>query len=434
MESRHYLEKVNLSFEESFSIAAEVASELGSKEECLEAAKRALSYNPNNDKVLLLANSIKPQINAIRKLIDENCTRLQKEKEKYPIWKNLCSYYLALGDFPNSFAALAHILQSIDKNDNNFLYAAGVVYAHFHYSDVAISFFQQILANEPSFYLANDFAFRLGVLYRNIDRITESNEAFQSIMQPPFDLKQNDIQLQIAYNLSKAGQQEAALSMYQQMHTIYPKNIKLTQQYFIAKLLFSEQSQLRELQYELNNEMKAMEFDPILALVDARISIKIDDTKVAFEKCKKCINYCSDSPYFWISLGVLYFKNDQSNDAITSFQRALYLRYDIPEPWLNIGLVHELRGDTLDAGRMYQTGLQRCPNCSEFSERLKSTKHNYNMLEISDDRFFIQIPEKFAKDYISAVPPLPQALFPESITVYELNKLSSIPKSIFENE
>lgn len=431
MDSRYHLERVNLGFEDSFSIAAEVASELGSSEECLEAAKRALSYNPNNAKVLSLAKSIKPQINRIRKLIEDNGMQLQKDNNKYTIWKNLGAYYLALGDFPNSFAALAHISQSIDRTDNNFLYAAGVVYAHFYYSEVAISFFQQILQNDPSYILANDFAFRLGILYRNLDKFTESNESFQSIMKPPFGLQTNDIQLQIAYNLSKMGQCDAALSIYQQMHNIYPDNIKLTQQYFIARLLFSQQSQLRELQYELNAEMRLVDFDPILSLIDARISIKIDDTKVAYEKCKACLNYCSDSPYFWISLGILYFKNEQNDDAISSFQHALYLRYDIPEPWLNIGLVHELRGDTYNAGKIYQTGMQRCPNCNEFKERLQSTVHNYQMLEIPDDKFFVQIPEKFAKDYLSAVPPLPQELFPEDVTAEELMDLSSMPKSIF---
>ena len=434
MESRYYLEKVNLGFEDSFSIAAQVASECGCTEECFYAAKRALSYNPSNQIILSLVDSIKPQITKIRSLIEENGTLLQGEKDKFPIWRNLGTFYLALGDFPNSFAAFAHITINQSQVDCPFLYAAGVVYSHFHYPEVAISFFQQILQSNPQFKYANDIAFRLAILYRSIENYQRSTEIFQSILKPPNEMSESDIQLQIAYNLSKMGQTDHALTIYQTLYSMNPNNIQLIQQYLIAKLLFCKPNQYRELQLETDMIMQSIGFDPVLALIDARISMKMNDMKMSYDKCKRCINYSSDSPYFWVSLGILYFSNEQNEDAISAFQRALYLRCDIPEPWLNIGLIYELNGDTLKAGKMYQTGLQRCPNCKEFQERLQGNRHSNQMLEISDDKFFTQLPEKFANSYISAVPELPIELFPNSFTEEELKSLSTLPHSVFTSD
>ena len=435
MESRYYLEKVNLGFEDSFSIAAQVASECDCPEECFYAAKRALSYNPSNQLVLSLVDSIKPQITKIRDLIEENGTLLQKENDKFPIWRNLGTFYLALGDFPNSFAAFAHITINTNQTNPSFLYAAGVVYAHFHYPDVAISFFQQILQTNRDFKFNSDILFRLAILYRNTENYQKSTEIFQMIAQPPNNMTEGDIQLQIAYNLSKMGQNEAALKIYQQLYSMNPTNIKLIQQYLIARLLScSNPSQYMDLQMEVNMVMQKIGFDPVLGLIDARLSLKMNDMKVSYDKCKRCINYSSDSPYFWVSLGILYFSNDQNQDAVSAFQRALYLRCDIPEPWLNIGLIYEVNGDNLNAGKIYQTGLQRCPNCKEFQERLSGNKHSSQMLEISDDKFFTQLPEKFANDYISAVPELPLELFPASFKEEDLKKLSTLPTSVFNEQ
>ena len=438
MESRYYLEKVNLGFEDSFSIAAQVASECDCPDECFYAAKRALSYNPSNQVVLSLVDSIKPQITKIRDLIEENGTLLQKEKDKFPIWRNLGTFYLALGDFPNSFAAFAHcaphVAVSAKPVNCPFLYAAGVVYAHFHYPEVAIDFFQKILQSDPQFKLSSDILFRLAILYRTTENFQRSTEMFQSISKPPNNMTEGDIQLQIAYNLSKMGQNDAALKIYQQLYSMNPTNIKLIQQYLIARLLSCNPSQYRELQMETNMIMQNIGFDPVLGLIDARLSMKMNDMKVSYDKCKRCINYSSDSPYFWVSLGILYFSNDQNQDAVSAFQRALFLRSDIPEPWLNIGLIFELNGDNLNAGKIYQTGLQRCPNCKEFQERLQGKRRTSEMLEISDDKFFTQLPEKFANDYISAVPELPLELFPNTFKEEDLKKLSTLPPSVFSEQ
>ncbi|EAX96472.1 TPR Domain containing protein [Trichomonas vaginalis G3] len=432
--SRYYLEKVNLSFEDSFSVAASVAKDLGYIDDASLATKRAISYNPNNPQVLAIFPDYKIIVERIRKVIEDYGKLLQKETEKTTIWMSLGYCYLALGDFPNAFAACSHIVKFIETPDVNFSYLAGIVYAHFRYTEFAIPYLKNILQLTPNIQIRNDICFRLALLYRLVEQYQQSNEILMSLKENlPHGMSEGDMQLQIAYNLSLQGQPEQSLQIYQSLYQQHPNNIDATRQYFITRLILSNGTMLQELQLELNDALQRFGFDPSLVLIDARVSLKMGDSKQAYEKYKNCIEYCSDSPYFWISLGNLYFKNQQINDALSTFQRALYIRCDIPEPWLNIGLIYELRQDMANAGKFYQTGLQKCPNCREFNERFTNMRaHNsYQLKEVSEDKFFLQIPEKFASDYLASVPLIPDSFIPD-MNMSELSVLSTSPKSVFE--
>lgn len=434
--SRYYLEKVNLSFEDSFSVAATVAMQLGCQEDSLLATKRAISYNPNNPNVFSMYPDYKAVVEQVRKIIEDYGQQLQRDTEKTSIWMVLGYCYLALGDFPNAFAACSHIVKVIDTPDTVFCYLAGVVYSHFRYTDIAIPYLNKTIQSQPKYPLRNDVNFRLALLYRLIEQYQRSNEILLALQtNPPTGLKEGDIQLQIAYNLSLLGNHEQSMKIYQDLYLKHPNNIDITRQFFITRLILSSGSTLHDLQVELQSAFQKFGFDPNLMLIDARISLKMGETKAAYEKYKSCIEYCSDSPYFWISLGNLYFHNHQLSDALTTFQRALYIRCDIPEPWLNIGLIYEMRNDIANAGKFYQTGLQKCPNCREFNERFLNVRNqnSYQLKEVSEDKFFTQIPEKFASEYLASVPIIPDDFIP-NLNSLNLSVLSTSPKSVFDKE
>ena len=117
-----------------------------------------------------------------------------------------------------------------------------------------------------------------------------------------------------------------------------------------------------------------------------------------------------DSPLFWCGLGVLYFKNKQINDAKVAFKRALFLKQDISEAWLNLGLIFEIQNDTKTALSIYNASRVSCPNSDLIKERYemlasgRSKQAPQNMiLEIND--YYTQIADKVANEYAS-IPPV----------------------------
>jgi len=70
-----------------------------------------------------------------------------------------------------------------------------------------------------------------------------------------------------------------------------------------------------------------------------------EDLAGAYEHYKICTEYYNNNPLFWCGLGSLYYKNDQGEDAIGAFRRALALKSEVAWAWLNIGLIFEQQGN-----------------------------------------------------------------------------------------
>jgi tetratricopeptide (TPR) repeat protein len=180
--------------------------------------------------------------------------------------------------------------------------------------------------------------------------------------------------------------------------------------------------------------------DPTLLLIAGRIAIKQDDMVVAYQQYRYCISYCNDDPFFWCGLGVIYYKNGQTQDAVIAFQRALYLKGEMSEPWLNIGLIFEQQGDSTSAQKIYQTGQTKCPGVQEFAERLNALNGvqrrpykpgNWPLIDVDDLKFIRPPAEAFARDYVAAVPELPPQCFGINTNVEGFKALATFPKSYF---
>jgi glucose repression mediator protein len=133
-----------------------------------------------------------------------------------------------------------------------------------------------------------------------------------------------------------------------------------------------------------------------LLLIAGRIAMKQEDMPMAYQQYRDCISYCNDNPFFWCGLGVLYYKGEQTQDAVIAFQRALYLQSEMAEAWLNIGLIFEQQGEIANAQKIYPTGQTKCPGRSEFAERLAALAGHgrtsykpggYALIEVDDTKF-----------------------------------------------
>lgn len=387
--------------------------------------------------------SLAPIVAQISSLIDSFGNTLKQENESSNLWTILGYLYLNLGDFPNAFASYAHALRvTPESQDPIFWYSMGIVYAHYKYNEYALNCLLKVLSLDKKITFINDVKFRLGIIYRAQQIYDESIKYFTQIVKaPPNDLVDSDIQMQIAYTYQMQGLGEKALHIYKNLHTKYPKSLKVTQQYCIFSFLHATDSEIPAVKELIHKALIEFPNDPTLLLITARIAMKQDDMATAYQNYRFCITYCSDSPYFWCGLGVLYHKNDQTQDAVVAFQRALYLKSDMPEAWLNIGYIFEQQNDFTDSMKIYTTGSQKCPNNAVFQERLatlgsQKSGHrkfisNYKLVDIDDSNFFVPVSEQFANDYIAAVPQLPYQCFNIGEAAKNFKLLSTFPKSLF---
>lgn len=433
-----FLEQINLNLEESFTIAAAISKDMDCPEESQLAAKRVFSYNPNSTKILDLFPQYAPIIEQISALVESIEKSLKNDLNKSELWVTLGYCYLTLGDFPNAIAAYAHALRIYQNSrDPNFWYAMGIVYEHYKYNDNAIDCFRKVFDLNPNFKFANDIFFRLGLIHRLLEDYDNSLAYFEKVKNsPPSNLKTEDIQFQIAYTYQLQKQYEKAMKIYCDLHNNFPDSLKLTQQYCWFMYMQYKDSNIEIVFDIVTKALQKNPYDPTLQLIAARVAMKNKNMAVAYQHYRFCISYCSDSPYFWCGLGVLYFKNSQTEDAIVAFQRAIYLKKEIKEGWLNIGLIHEQVGDYAMAEKIYQTGNQNCPNCPQFQERLNSInsqiKYNFPLMDIDDTKFIVPIPEQFAIEYAAAVPVLqPECYGIDVANASKFSILSTYPKSYF---
>jgi tetratricopeptide (TPR) repeat protein len=440
-EKPSFLDNINTQFENSFALCAIIAREMGSMEEALLAAKRVFSYNPNSRRMLDLFPQYITVIEQISRLVDIHGQRLTSESVGQDSWTVLGYCYLTLGDFPNAFAAYAHAMRvHPESEDPAFWYAIGVVYAHYNYNDHALNCHQKILQLDPNWIYIRDVQFRLGLLHRQLGNFDSALQLFEKVKRaPPNNLSPDDIQLQVGYTLQLAGKAEQARGIYRDLYQRFPQCLQIVIQYAWFLFLYAKGNE------EINNVSRIVQQglrdhprDPTLMLIAARIAMKQDDMATAYQHYRFCISYCGDNPFFWCGLGVLYYKNDQTQDAVVAFQRALYLKGEMPEAWLNIGLIFEHQGDFQSAQKIYQTGQGKCPGRVEFAERLNGISSQsragyrnltYALIDVDDMKFIQPTPEIFAKDYVAAVPELPPECFGLGKEGEAFRILSTFPKS-----
>ena len=353
---------------------------------------------------------------------------------------------MALGDFPNSFAAFAHALRfHQDLNDAAFYYAMGVVYAHYRYTDHAKGCLQRCLDSELFDQFGSDILLRLAFIERSVKNYGTALEALhRAKLAPPNGLTVDDIMFQIAYTCQLKGDGAQAMAIYQDLRNRYPHCEKVVEQYCWFLYLENNSGYLEAVRNTVSDAIAQNPMDPTLILIAARVAMKLKDMETAYRYYRFCITYCSDSPFFWCGLGVLYYRNDQAQDAVVAFQRALYLKPEMPEAWLNIGLIFEQRGEFASAKRIYDTGAKKCPGSAqnEFKERenalnMQQKGHRkysleYDLIDIDDAKFITPPPEQFANDYISAVPHLPRICYAEGDAGDRYAPLTTFPPSIFK--
>ena len=422
------IETANQSLEYIWSTIASTAREMGSTSITNCAASRALSYNPQNRKALEAHPTSKNGTAFLFETIQQLLLELQANPNSIKQWSLLGKCYLCLSDFTNAYSSFGHVLRLINSQQNfddiYFWYSIACVYQHFGYNQDALKFFQtlqSILENSQKttpFPLISDFYLRLGLLQRSLGNYKESIDALEYIKktksQLPPALTDDDIAFHIAFTgLYSQKTETKAFTELRNLINKYPKNLKLIQQFTWAISFKTDEALLKEAKQLIDSHQEFKD-DPLLNFITARILLKTNDIEAAYAKFSACISDWAESPVFWCSLGVLYMKHEQKQDALLAFQRAILLKPEMDEAWLNLGMVFEIWDNSQNAVKIYEAGKQNCPQSRKLQERLtrlsQGQRNPVQRLEIEEvgfSKFFTQIGDAYSENITRTPPSIP---------------------------
>ena len=422
------IETANQSLEYIWSTIASTAREMGSTSITNCAASRALSYNPQNRKALEAHPSSKNGTSFLCETIQQLLLELQANPSSIKQWALLGKCYLCLSDFTNAYSSFGHVLRLINSQQNfddiYFWYSIACVYQHFGYNQDALKFFQtlqSILENSQKttpFPLISDFYLRLGLLQRSLGNYKESIEAFEHIKktkaQLPPSLTNDDIAFHIGFTALLSPETEnRAITEFRNLLNKYPNNLKLIQQYTWAISFKSDENLLKEAKQLIDNHPEFKD-DPLISFITARIQLKSNDIEAAYAKFSACISDWAESSVFWCSLGVLYMKHEQKQDALLAFQRAILLKPEMDEAWLNLGMVFEIWDSSQNAVKIYEAGKQYCPKSQKLQDRLtrlsqgqRPPMQRMEIEEVGFSKFFTQVGDAYSENITRTPPAIP---------------------------
>lgn len=428
------LEKANHAFESAWNSVFELVEESHMDQQIQLAARRLLSYNPQHHGVEKKFPELYSAVNSLCTIITSKIEELAK-KETVENWTILLYCYLMMNDMPNAYTAIAHALRlQSNINDPYFNYSAGIVNQHFRYYENAIKFLQK----PPDNFEQNiDRNFRLAIAFRSIQNYAPSEVLFRNLLKrPPPNLTINDIKIQLAYTLQLAQKNEEAAKIYEELFSQFPQCLELRQQYVWFLSLQNDPRSLARA-----NELIGDSTDSLLTFASARIAVKQNDVNTAYERYKECTTAFGESSLFWFGLGVLYLKNEQYKDAIVAFQHALYQNSDLPEAWLNLGLIYEILKEDQNASKIYQTALSNCDskivtkrlNEIRQPQRQSTLSENFadEIIEIDGNRLFTQPIERISNLLVSHPPFLNESCLNSDNTI-QLSPLIPPYTSLFQ--
>lgn len=410
------IEDANSEMEQTWQSVYEITKLLNQTDISEKAARRLISYNPTNQKIASLSQNT--AVEEIIRVLNNLSNRIEKDPENLSSWIQAGHCYFLLGDFTNAYSAYSNVLR-LDTNGNiddaYFWYSIGSIYQHFKYNKAALKYLSNAAEIAPKIQQISDIKFRIALAHRSLQHYDESLKILESLLSKrtfPPNLIEDDIEFQIAFTYQLMGKNERAKQYYRNLYSKHPKNSQLIQQYCWFLSLQNDDNNSFNTAESIINSFDPS--DPTLKFVMARIAMKKHDMQAAYHRYCDCISDWSDSPLFWCGLGVLYFKNDQRQDAVVAFQRALYLNGELVEAWANLGLIFELQEDAENSIKIYQSALARCGDSKLLRDRLQAIQNGIpkpesqkTTLEVNDSKLFVQVAERVATEYISTPPAIP---------------------------
>jgi glucose repression mediator protein len=411
----------------------------------IRAIRRLTAYNPTNRIISELVPVFLRPLEALSARIKSATAALANCPTDPKSSTVIGHCYLLLGDYSNAYVAYSRLLPASTISDPYFYFGVAIACQRLQgldqqrqpqFCEDPVAWFQKVLTLDPEFPLSDDVTLRLAIAHRASGNCDEALRLFTALLSaPPPGLNEDDIKFQLAFTCQLAGMRARAQTLYTELSRAHPGCLPLLQQYLWFLVLGSDPTALHLAKSILDALPADVASDSLINFTSARLAMKLQGMTVAYKRYCACIQDWSECPLYWCDLGVLYFQNEQLPDSILAFQRALYVKPEIVEGWLNLGFVFEYQGDLRAALAIYQSGIQSCSSPQVLRDRLAlvgtGQRTAAGLVEIDETRCFVQVADKIGMDLASTPPDIPPEQISDDPAMRSIVALKSPFKSIF---
>lgn len=314
-----------------FDIAS-VCTIIGHYDTALQAYRNALATDATSFDAMYGIGQIaliRNDIDLLRDIIEK--FKLE-EAERFRFLVLNAHYFLKINDIKRSFECFQRAGDFLIL-DNFLLYGIGLFFEAVGKGTLAGRIFLRHY-NQCSLVGCNaELLFRIGMIYKNEGFDAIALRIFNVLMQMHDNpLPWSSIALQIGHINIMQGEDEKAKQIIEDVLSDDQDNIFVHR--LIAWLIFKEKDTNKGLERILRMGLKLG--DPYILYVSARLLFLSNKLDESFEIYKKAIKRDKLDPWFWNSLGILYAKNNQYEEARGKFTIAISLDKTFEEARINL--------------------------------------------------------------------------------------------------
>lgn len=380
------------------------------QQESLEALQKELDANPfNTEHLSKLAEAYanKGDYNNACQLY-EKLVRLDEDNGR--AWTALGHCYLLKAEYQKCFTAYQKALYTLPHTrDPQLWYGIALLYNKFDTYEYAEPAYQAVLRIDPAFEQKNEVFFKLGQIYKKTGAYDNAISYLRNSMieeSVPLNRKV-DALCSIGTCLEKQGKLAEALDTYKEALDLEQGNFK-TMEYMAWA-----QVQAGSLDEAVETLVKALEAVGNSAAEEGDLHYLLGRCHLLQKKFpegqtefQKAIFKNPNSYIYWCSIGVLYAKASQPQDAFECFIKASNITQEESESWFNMGILYENCNQQLEAVLAYQRAMTIDPKNTDAAKRKDELQDRnrppppeyvHPKFEIGDLPFSLQKSEKAKK-------------------------------------
>ncbi|KAM0688571.1 glucose repression mediator protein [Conglomerata obtusa] len=313
---------------------------IGIYDTSIQAYKNALFYDKDNVKALYGLGKLYIAIqdfNNAKEIINQ-VDSIKNEEFKTSVLKG--HYYLKKNEIEKSYKSFEKACETVDEYDSYLLYGVGLFYEAINKNEIAGKIYLRHY-NQYNFYDLNvELLFRLGIIYKNDNNEDIAMRIFNVLLQMN-DLRsivKDDVNVQIAHLLEKKQEYKTAKLIAYDILSKNPAHIFSCR--LMSWILFKEEKFDELIEFII--KITPLVNDAYVYYILARAYFNQKKFAESFETYRKSILQDKSNPWFWNSIGMLYYKNNQIKEARGKFETAIELEQNFTEAKFNLALCDQI--------------------------------------------------------------------------------------------
>lgn len=243
-------------------------------------------------------------------------------------------YYLRKNDVDKSYLSFKKACEICIEYDSYFLYGLGMFFEAIRNYEISGKIYLRHY-NQYNFYEMNtELLFRLGMIFKSQNNIDIALRIFNILLQMNElrVLERSDVNLQIAHLYEKKNEHKNAIDIIEK---IIDKTTKHQCAIRLLCWIYYKEEKYTEI-FNMPN-IKNME-DPYVLYILGRAYYETQNYLESFDMYRNAIIHDKMNPWFWNSIGILYYKNEQYKEARGKFETAQEMYHGFEEAKNNLKL------------------------------------------------------------------------------------------------